>query len=105
MALCATVYVLRAPVHALVAPGALVTSPAAAAGAWQRMHVGGAHLARVTLDAPVDAPLPMLGLSFFAATLLSQFFEHSAWNVAHFLVHALIHAARRAFGASGRAVR
>eukprot|EP00966_Prymnesium_polylepis_P068082 1582406-Prymnesium_polylepis.1 len=32
MALCATVYVLGAPVHALAAPGALMTSPAAAAG-------------------------------------------------------------------------
>eukprot|EP00966_Prymnesium_polylepis_P313821 7252226-Prymnesium_polylepis.2 len=67
-----------------------MASPATALSAWQRMHVGSAHLARVTLDAPVNAQLPMFGLSLLAAMLLSQFFEHSAWSVAFFsCMHSL----------------
>jgi hypothetical protein len=85
-------------VHALAMPGALVASPTSVAGAWQRMHVGGVQLARATLDAPVEAPVPMLGLSFLVAMLLSHFVEHSAWRVAPHLVRAAGCLLRRAYG-------
>eukprot|EP00966_Prymnesium_polylepis_P237669 5496921-Prymnesium_polylepis.1 len=63
-------------------PGAMVASPVSVAGAWQRVHVGGVRLALVTLDAPVEVPMPLFGFSLLVATLLSLFVEHSAWSVA-----------------------
>ena len=105
LALCAVVYALGAPVHALAVPGAMVASPTSVAGAWQRMHVGGVQLARVTLDAPVEAPLPLLGFSFIVAALLSLFVEHSARSVAPFLARAAGRLLRRAHDGAKEAVR
>eukprot|EP00966_Prymnesium_polylepis_P124440 2877750-Prymnesium_polylepis.1 len=44
------------------------------------MHVGGVRLALVTLDAPVEAPMPLFGFSLLVATPLSLFVEHSAFS-------------------------
>eukprot|EP00966_Prymnesium_polylepis_P123761 2862030-Prymnesium_polylepis.1 len=69
------------------------------------MQAGGGQLAHMVLAAPARAPMQIFGVTFLIAMLLSQFVEHGGWNVAVFIAAATRHAARRALGASNRAVR
>eukprot|EP00966_Prymnesium_polylepis_P276709 6392973-Prymnesium_polylepis.1 len=67
--------------------------------------MGGSRLANIALAAPERAPLPIFGLTFLLACLLSLFVEHAAWQVGTYLFCVAKRACLRAGGATERAVR